>query len=231
MKKRILSTLFAVLATVLTAFAQSGYFNYQGVARNSTGAPLANQAIQLRISIIDNNSSGPNLYTETHTTNTNAYGLYNVAIGNGSTVSGNFDNISWGDAAKFIKVEMDPTGGTSYQDLGTSELNSVPYAKYALATPPSSRLPIAYGYVSSSAALSADYPSGMIVTNPSTGRYEIEIPGENFYYSDYATSVTIAGTGAGMTRTGSTSGRLIVYTYNSSGTLTNLPFNFVVFKP
>ncbi len=31
----------------------------------------------------------------------------------------------------FIKVEFDPLGGTAYQDMGTSQLLSVPYALYS----------------------------------------------------------------------------------------------------
>jgi hypothetical protein len=120
----------------LTAAAQPHKFNYQGVARNGSGQPLAGQAISLRISIIDATPAGTVLYTETQSANTNAYGLYNVAIGGGTPVTGNFNSINWGSADKYVKVELDPAGGTSYTDLGTSQLLSVPYAMYAASGTP-----------------------------------------------------------------------------------------------
>lgn len=104
-------------------------FNYQGVARDNGGNILANQAIGLRISIQE--SGFNDVYVETHSVTTNAFGLFNVKIGDGSLVSGSFASIQWDNGAHHTKVEMDPTGGTSYQNLGTSQLLSVPYALYA----------------------------------------------------------------------------------------------------
>jgi hypothetical protein len=39
--------------------------------------------------------------------------------------------VKWGQAAKFLQVELDPAGGSTYTDMGTTQLNSVPYALYA----------------------------------------------------------------------------------------------------
>jgi hypothetical protein len=39
--------------------------------------------------------------------------------------------VNWGNGAKFIQVELDPAGGTSYTDMGTTQLMSVPYALFA----------------------------------------------------------------------------------------------------
>lgn len=113
------------------AYAQPTKFNYQGVARNSLGGPLANQNLGVRISLIDGSPAGTNVYTETHTTSTNAYGLYVLSIGGGTLVSGDINTIDWGNGDKFIKVEIDPAGGTTYSDMGTTQLLSVPYATYA----------------------------------------------------------------------------------------------------
>jgi len=136
--KHLYSILCICVLTVisLAAGAQPSKFNYQGVARNGSGQPLASQAISLRVSIIDNSPGGTVLYTETHSANTNAYGLYNVAIGAGTPVSGTFGSISWGSGDKYVKVEMDPAGGSSYTDLGTSQLLSVPFAMYAASGTP-----------------------------------------------------------------------------------------------
>ncbi len=128
--KKVLLTLASFLILGAAAHAQS--FNYQGVARNSSGAPLNTQSLGIRITILDGSAAGPELYQETHAVTTNAYGLYNLGIGAGTPVSGNFATINWGAADRYIKVEMDPAGGTSYTDLGTNKLMSVPYAMYAL---------------------------------------------------------------------------------------------------
>lgn len=128
MKKMIFSAALALLCA--SAFAQPQKFNYQGVARTTAGAPIASQAIGMRISVLDGSASGTPVYVETHSTTTNQFGLYNVAIGGGTVVSGSMASVPWGTGDKYIKVEIDPAGGTSYTDLGAAQLLSVPYALY-----------------------------------------------------------------------------------------------------
>lgn len=106
-------------------------FNYQGVARDNDGNVLENQSISLRLSIVSNSPTGTVEFVETHTVGTNDFGLFNVSIGTGSLVSGSFSGIGWGSDSHFIKVELDPAGGTAYQNMGVSQLLSVPYAMYA----------------------------------------------------------------------------------------------------
>lgn len=106
-------------------------FNYQAVARNNSGAAISNQAVRLRLSILDGSSTGPSQYVETHQVTTNQQGLFSLAIGNGSQVSGNFSAITWGSSDKYLKVELDSSGGTNYTTMGSSQLLSVPYALYS----------------------------------------------------------------------------------------------------
>lgn len=131
MKKIAIALLVAFSCLSNSAWAQPAKFNYQGVARNATGGALANQNLGIRISLIDGTPGGINVYTETHTATTNAYGLYVLAIGGGAVVSGDMSTIDWGNGDKFVKVEIDPAGGTAYADMGTTQLLSVPYAVYA----------------------------------------------------------------------------------------------------
>lgn len=125
--KKLSLVIILIIATAL-AYAQPQKFNYQGVARNSSGNPLASQTIALRISILDGSASGPVLYSETHSATTNSYGLYNVAVGGGTIVTGTMGSINWAAGDRFVKVEIDPVGGTSFVDLGATQLLSVPYA-------------------------------------------------------------------------------------------------------
>lgn len=130
MKKLILLSLFALLGA--SARAQPPQkFNYQGVVRNPTGSPVANQVVGLRISILDGSAVGTAQYVETQTVTTNQFGLYNVQIGGGTVVSGTIAGVTWGSGDKYVRVEIDPAGGTSYQPLGSAQLLSVPYAIYA----------------------------------------------------------------------------------------------------
>jgi hypothetical protein len=106
-------------------------FKYQAVARDGIGNVLVNKAVSFRISILQTSVSGSVKYSETHSKTTNTFGLVDLEIGNGAVVTGSFAGISWGSDDYFLKVEMDPNGGNSYQMMGTSQLLSVPYALYA----------------------------------------------------------------------------------------------------
>src|ERR1700712_4215512 len=106
---KILPLLIVFCITVFNANAQApNKFNYQGIARNSNGSPMAAQNIALRISILDGGTTGIIVYTETQNATTNNYGLYNIAIGGGIIIAGSFNNINWSTGNKFIKVEIDP---------------------------------------------------------------------------------------------------------------------------
>lgn len=129
--KKIFILLVLVAAGFTTQAQAPQAFKYQAVARDASGNTLANQNVSFRISILQGSSSGTTVYSETHATTTNAYGLANLNIGAGTVVSGTFASISWGGNNYFIKVEMDPAGGTAYMLMGTTQLLSVPYALYA----------------------------------------------------------------------------------------------------
>ena len=104
---------------------------YQSVARNLAGQTINNTPVSIRFSILDQTSTGPILYSENHSPTTNEFGLFSLNIGTGTIVSGIFSSIDWGTNDKFLKVEVDFTGGSSYIEMGTSQLLSVPYALYA----------------------------------------------------------------------------------------------------
>ncbi len=93
--KKITSTLLAVLSAILL-FAQAPQaFKYQAVARDITGNILDSTNVSFRISILEGSTSGITVYAETHDTITNSLGLVNLQIGNGSVVSGVFEDIDW----------------------------------------------------------------------------------------------------------------------------------------
>lgn len=109
-------------------------FNYQAVARDGAGNALANKTVGLALSILDGSPSGTVVYSETFSPVTNAQGLFTVAVGAGTPVTGTFAAINWATGSKYLKTELDPAGGHNYTITGTSELLSVPYALFAAST-------------------------------------------------------------------------------------------------
>ena len=123
--------LLFVLAS-LTMDAQAPQkMSYQAVLRDASQALLVNQDIGMRMSILQGSASGSAVYVELHSVQTNTNGLVTVELGNGSVVSGLFSDISWNEGPYFIQSEVDPSGGTSYSIITTTQLLSVPYALYA----------------------------------------------------------------------------------------------------
>ena len=128
---QIILTIHCVLFAIQSTAQAPQSFNYQAVVRDSTGALVANQPIGIRASIVADSANGTVVYQETHSINSNDFGLIHLQIGTGSAVSGTFDAIDWSTGTFFTKIEMDETGGTNYQPLSIAPLSSVPYALYA----------------------------------------------------------------------------------------------------
>ncbi|MGU3374429.1 beta strand repeat-containing protein [Chryseobacterium sp. M5A1_1a] len=130
MKKILL--LFGILFGLFMGLAQAPEkMSYQAVVRNGSGQLLSNQAIAIRLSILQGSAAGPSVYSERLTGNTNANGLVTLEIGTGTVLSGTFSTIDWPSGSYYLKTETDPSGGTTYTITGTSQLLSVPYAMYA----------------------------------------------------------------------------------------------------
>lgn len=128
--KYFLASLAVFAGLSLSAQAPQA-FNYQAVIRNSGGNLLVNQAVGIQLSVIKSNVNGTVVYVERHNVSTNAFALVELSIGTGTPQSGTFSAIDWANDNSFIKIEIDPAGGTSYTDMGTTQLLSVPYALVA----------------------------------------------------------------------------------------------------
>lgn len=136
--------IFTILITaivVANGFSQIGTAtlrtSYQAVIRNSANELVQNSPVGIKISILNESVTGPAIYVETHTKQTNQNGLLDLQIGGGTVVSGYFNTgglftpgIYWGQP-HFLKTEIDPLGGTNYTITSTSELLSVPVSNYA----------------------------------------------------------------------------------------------------
>lgn len=139
----------AILFLSQSVFAQSfpETFNYQAVARNNDGSPIASTQITVEVSIIQGNNCETNpgacnlIWQELHFPTTNDFGLFSINIGNGQNTfagsAGAFNTINWNDFSSgnyFVQLRVD-FGNSSYAngliDMGTVELQAVPYSTTA----------------------------------------------------------------------------------------------------
>lgn len=128
--KRVLLSVFTILLISVAQAQVPQQLNYQGVARNASGAPITYQNITVRISVIDSATGGQVAYRETRRVMTNYVGLFNILIGSrGATnVMGTMQDVNWATGQKYIKLEIDPNGSSNFSLAGVTQLQSVPYA-------------------------------------------------------------------------------------------------------
>ncbi|MCF8368636.1 MAG: hypothetical protein K9G76_06305 [Bacteroidales bacterium] len=131
MKKKITIILMLVISLISGYTQTPEVFNYQAIARGTTGNIITNQQLAFQISILQGGPTGTTVYSEIHNPTTNDYGLVNLEIGNGIATIGDFTTIDWSLGNYFLQIELDENNGTNYQLMGTSQLLAVPYAFYA----------------------------------------------------------------------------------------------------
>ena len=130
--KKVFILIILILFNNIFIYAQvPQMFNYQAGIYDANSHALSNHSISLQLSILDSTTSGPVLYSEKFTTTTDINGLFSVNLGNGSVISGIFSSIDWGNNTKWLKTEIDTTGGNIYLLMGITQFLSVPYALYA----------------------------------------------------------------------------------------------------
>ena len=126
--------LLLILTTGLSAMAQTDGLVYQAVildpaeqqipGQDLSGNVYANKSLSVRFSIISTMSGIE--YQETHETNTDAYGMIKVIIGQGTASIGSFDEISWDGSGKDLKVDINLEG--FYRELSNQKLLFLPFA-------------------------------------------------------------------------------------------------------
>jgi len=132
MKTFKLLLILLVTATVTLTAQPPQAMKYKAIAKDEWGVPLPNKNISIRFTIYQGSEYGTAVYSETHQTTTDKFGLMDVNIGQGSPSFGTFSDIDWGADNYYIQIELDPKGGTDFSlETGSQQLLSVPYAFYA----------------------------------------------------------------------------------------------------
>ena len=120
--------LFPMVISIAVMAQLPNKFNYQAVVSNN-GLIITSGSVSLRLTVTDGNG-GPALYQETHLVTPNSFGIVSLEVGGGTVVSGSFASITWKTGNKWLQVDLDPTGGSNYTSMGSSELLSVPFSLY-----------------------------------------------------------------------------------------------------
>jgi hypothetical protein len=128
--KKHLFFLFVLLSSLAFSQAPAG-INYQAVIRSGSGVLVANATVAIRVQVRQTTATGTVIYQERHIVLTSAQGLINMVIGGGTPQVGTFNGINWGMGPYFVNLGVDIANGITYQDYGTQQLMSVPYALYA----------------------------------------------------------------------------------------------------
>jgi len=128
---RILISLFALMFSLVVDAQLSDAFKYQTVVRNNSGQAIANQSMSFRISIRTGDPQGNMIYSELQAAITTDAGIANLLVGTGQVITGNFSQIDWSSGDYYLQIEVDPSGGSNYSNMGTSVLASVPFALYS----------------------------------------------------------------------------------------------------
>ena len=127
-----ISLLLTAFLMSLSLLAQSPMgINYQTVIRDGDGNILPDTELTLQMSIRSDAPDGEVVYQETHAVTTNAFGLVNLVIGNGTPQTGIFDGIDWGSGDKYLEIAVDLAGGDDFAILGVTQFLSVPYAIFS----------------------------------------------------------------------------------------------------
>ena len=129
MKKLLIPFFFIVFGYLQTQAQVPNGFNYQAVARDANGNVRSNETILVRFTLQPGVSATPT-WIETHTAQTDGYGVFTLTLGAGAKVGGSassFATVDFTGGDYWIMVEV--KDGSNYVVVGSlQKFLSVPYA-------------------------------------------------------------------------------------------------------
>jgi hypothetical protein len=124
---KTLQILIILLIVSISGFAQNG-INYKAVIKNDLGNVIANSTVDITFQILESDAL-TNVYEENHSPTTDDNGIIIANIGEGTIISGIFNDINWGEDNHYLNVKIDT--GSGFIDMGTTQFYAIPYAFHA----------------------------------------------------------------------------------------------------
>lgn len=125
MKKLLLLFVSTLLCASSIAQSSKG-FSFQGYARGADGSALQNIDVNVRFTIFSSDVNDPE-FAEIQTLSTDEFGVFQAVVG--TVKSSDFEQLSFASNDYSLKVEVEDGG--VYQEVTTTSLLAVPYAKAA----------------------------------------------------------------------------------------------------
>ena len=101
---------------------------YSVAGENPQAIYWSNKDIKVRFTILDQYPNPTNIFQEFHPVTTDDYGVFNLIIGHGSVLLGDFETIPWELGTAHLRVEIDFDNDDSYTITSFERFWSVPYA-------------------------------------------------------------------------------------------------------
>jgi len=130
MKAKLLALLISLVITTCTWAQNQNNFKYQAILRDNQSNLIADEQVDIRITILQGSTDGSPIYSEEHVLTTNNKGLVFLNIGSGTIISGAFNTIDWASNSHYLQIELN-RNNKGFIVMGTSPLLSVPYALHA----------------------------------------------------------------------------------------------------
>ncbi len=135
MNKNIFNKILLVLPLIAISAdaATPQSINYQSVVRSNSGTLVANQTVYVKVEILrDDVGVNQVVYSEMHSAKTNVNGSFAIKIGDGTSRSGELQDIDWSLGKFVIRTSTSTDKELTDAAVATSPISSVPYALYSL---------------------------------------------------------------------------------------------------
>ncbi len=101
---------------------------YSVAGENPQAIYWSNKDIKVRFTILDQYPNPMDTYQEFHSVTTDDYGVFNLIIGQGTVISGDFETIPWELGTAHLQVEIDFDNDDNFKVTSFERFWSVPYA-------------------------------------------------------------------------------------------------------
>ena len=138
MKKIVLFLLTSLITSSVFAQNLPQGIAYQAVAmkegpysvagENPQAIYWSNKDIKVRFTILDQYPNPMDTYQELYSVTTDDYGVFNLIIGQGTVISGDFETIPWELGTAHLQVEIDFDNDDNFKVTSFERFWSVPYA-------------------------------------------------------------------------------------------------------